>query len=383
MYPTITDLLKDLFGLNLPLPIQSFGFFVALAFLVSAYLWGLEIKRKEAAGLMSSTLHKSMKGEAATTSELISSAVLGFLIGYKILYAILNYAAFTENPQAVMLSLKGNLIGGLLIAALSAYLKYSEKQKTKLDKPILEEVKMRPHEHVGNMTIIAAIGGLLGAKIFHNLENMDEFFADPIDSLLSFSGLTWYGGLIVATLALMVYAKKNNIYFPHLMDASAPALMAGYAIGRMGCQIAGDGDWGIDNLAPKPSWLNFAPDWVWAYRYPHNVVGEGIPIPDCVGHHCTMLANPVFPTPFYEILMCSFLFLILWAIRKRFTTTGVFFSVYLIFNGAERFIIEHIRVNTEYHLFGYGFTQAQLISSLLFFGGFYGIYYFRKNQFKA
>ena len=380
MYPTLTDLLEDLFGINIPLPIQSFGFFVAIAFLVAAYLWTLEIKRKEVGGLMKTTTQKQLIGAPASITDLMSSGFIGFLIGFKLLYAIANYAEFAENPQAVLLSSKGYLLGGIIVGLLSAYFKYQEKEKSRLKEPKLEEIKIRPHEHVGNMTIIAAVAGLLGAKIFHNLENIQDFASDPIGSLLSFSGLTWYGGLILATLALLFYAKKNGIYFPHLMDSSAPALMAGYAIGRIGCQVAGDGDWGIDNLNPKPSWLSFAPDWAWAYKYPHNVIGEGIPMNDCIGHHCNALANPVFPTPLYEILLCGMLFLVLWGIRKRIHTTGVFFSIYLIFNGAERFLIEKIRINSDYHLSGFSFTQAQLISSLLFFSGCWGIYYFRKNK---
>ena len=179
MYPSIYFAVKDLFGIDLSFlkMIQSFGFFVAVAFLVAAYLWSKEIMRKEADGLMKSTSQKILKGEAASPTDLISSAVLGFIIGYKISYAVLNYSAFTENPQAVILSLSGNLMGGILIAGISVYLKYREKQKAKLAKPVWEEIKMRPHEHVGNMTIIAAVGGLLGAKIFHNLENLDDFMA--------------------------------------------------------------------------------------------------------------------------------------------------------------------------------------------------------------
>ncbi|MES2590391.1 MAG: prolipoprotein diacylglyceryl transferase family protein [Bacteroidota bacterium] len=381
MYPSIYYAVKDLFGLDLPFlkMVQSFGFFVAMAFLVAAYLWSKELKRKEGEGLLSTSIIKVLKGQRATVAELITSGIIGFLIGYKVLYIVLNFNAFTENTQGFLLSTEGSLIGGLLGAAISAYSKYREKEKTKLEKPLLTEEKMHPYEHVGTMTLIAAFAGILGAKIFHNLENWDEFTADPVDALLSFSGLTMYGGLILAAAVLIYYGPKNNIPVPHLIDSSAPSLMIGYAIGRIGCHVSGDGDWGIDNVAPKPGWLNWAPDWLWSYDYPNNVNSVGVPLPDCFSdRYCNHLIPSVFPTPLYETIMCLVLFFVIWYLRKRISTPGVLFSIYLIFNGVERFFIEKIRVNTLYHIGDFGFTQAELISTILFILGLSGIWYFRK-----
>jgi prolipoprotein diacylglyceryltransferase len=143
--------------------------------------------------------------------------------------------------------------------------------------------------------------------------------------------------------------------------------MLAYAVGRIGCQVAGDGDWGIINSHPKPfSWL---PNWMWAYTYPHNVAREGIPIPGCTDKFCLELAEARYPTPFYETMVCLVLFLILWSLRKRLKIPGTLFALYLILNGLERFFIEKIRVNTRLDLFGFQPTQAEVISTLLFFGG--------------
>lgn len=382
MYPSLYYAVKDLFGLNLPFlkMFQSFGFFVALAFIAASYVWTKELKRKEALGLVGTTTKKYLKGQKATTNELIFSALLGFLIGYKLLYIALDFTAFTENTQAFILSLQGNFIGGIIGAVISAYLTYRDKEKQKLETPIWVEEVLKPHQLVGNMTIIAAVSGLLGAKIFHNLENWDEFMFDPIDAIFSFSGLTMYGGLIVGSFSVIYYGRKNNIAVAHLIDSAAPAIMLGYAVGRIGCQVAGDGDWGIANTSPKPNWLSWAPDWMWAYDYPNNVNGVGDALPNCFDERfCTHLVPPVFPTPFYETVMCLILFFVLWKIRTRITIPGVFFSIYLIFNGIERFAIESIRVNTLYHIGNFSFTQAQLISSLLFILGIVGIIFFKKQ----
>jgi phosphatidylglycerol:prolipoprotein diacylglycerol transferase len=383
MYPSLYYIIKDLLGFDLPFlkMFQSFGLFVALSFLIAAYFWSKELKRKEKEGLLHTSKTKFLIGQRATSAELISSGILGFILGYKLLFIALHFSEFTNNTQGYLLSLEGSLVGGIAGGALSAYLKYREKEKTKLDKPVWVEKEVHPYEHVGNMTLIGALTGILGAKIFHNLENWNEFIADPIDALFSFSGLTMYGGLIVASIALIYYGHKNNITVTHLIDASAPSLMLGYGVGRIGCQVAGDGDWGINNIAPKPGWLSWAPDWLWSYDYPNNVNGVGEPIANCISDkYCTHLVPSVFPTPLYETIMCIALFFVLWYLRKRITTPGVLFSVYLIFNGLERFFIEKIRVNTLYHIGNFGFTQAELISSLLFILGVAGLWYFRRKE---
>lgn len=380
MYPSLYFAFKDLFGLNIPFlkMIQMFGFFVAVAFIVAAYVWTKELKRKEEEGLIQPVSHKVLKGQKASTNELITSGIIGFILGFKVVYIALNFSAFLEDTQGFILSTKGNLIAGLLFAAAFVYFKYREKEKTKLATPVWKEELIHPYQQVGNLTLIAALSGIIGAKIFHNLENWDDFIADPVDALVSFSGLTMYGGLILASIACIWYGKKQGIKVTHLIDSAAPSLMLGYGVGRIGCHVSGDGDWGIPSVHPKPfSWM---PDWMWSYDYPHNVVSEGVPLPGCTAEKfCNHLVPPVYPTAFYEVVMCISLFFVLWAIRKRITTPGVLFSIYLILNGIERFFIEKIRVNTLYHVNGFGFTQAELISTLLFFTGVFGVWYFKKS----
>lgn len=114
---------------------------------------------------------------------------------------------------------------------------------------------------------------------------------------------------------------------------------------------------------------SFLPTWMFAYTYPNNVNKDGVRIGGCKEEHCRVLPQPVFPTPFYETIVCTLLFLILWAIRKRITTPGLMFSIYLILNGLERFTVELFRVNNTYNIFGLRPTQAELISGSLIIAG--------------
>ncbi len=381
MYASLYYLFEDLFGIKIEAlkMVQTFGFLLVIAFLVSGYVFTLELKRKEGLGLIFPFVEKQWIGKKATPFELVYAFAISFIMGYKIIYVAFNYGDFVNNTQGYLLSLKGNFWGGLLIAAGYTYLQYRDKKKHSLPEPRLEQLTMHPYQLVGNITLIAAGAGILGAKVFDSLENYQSLIAHPLDTLFSFSGLTVYGGLIFGAAAVLYYTSRKGISIIHTIDAAAPAMMIAYAVGRIGCQMAGDGDWGIANSAPKPQWLGFLPDWMWAFSYPHNVINEGIPIPGCTGPHCFMLNPPVFPTPFYETVTCGLLFLVLWLMRKRITTPGVLFSIYLAMNGVERFLVELIRVNIRYHLFGISFTQAQLISPLFVLAGVFGIFYFRKK----
>lgn len=379
MFPTVSHFLSYLFGINVPLPFNTFGVFVALAFVAGYWAFTKELKRKEELGILHPTKRNVVVGEPASTFELISNGFFGFLIGYKLIYALINYKLFVNDAQTVLLSTKGNLLGGIALAALFAYWAYKEKDKVKLTKPKTVEVTVHPYELMSHMVVWAAIWGFLGAKIFDNLEHWDSFIKDPIGGLLSFSGLTFYGGLICGGAAVIYIARKNGIKPLHMLDVGGPGMMLAYSVGRIGCHLSGDGDWGIPNLNPKPfTWL---PDWLWAYTYPNNVATEGNHIAGCIGKYCNELAQPVYPTPIYEVVMAFILFLILWKIRKRINIPGVMFGIYMILNGIERFCIELIRVNSKLGTIGgFSFTQAELISAILFVGGWCLIAYSVKNK---
>lgn len=368
MYPNLYYAFKDIFGweLNGLKLVNSFGFFVALSFIISAWVLTLELRRKQQQGLFVHTEETITIGAKASIMDLLVNFLLGFIFGFKIIGAF-TIADALNDPQSFILSTRGNLPIGLLLGLIFAALKWWEKNKQKLAKPENRVVRIWPQDRVGDIVIYAAAFGFLGAKIFHNLENLDEFVKDPWGSLVSFSGLTFYGGLICAGIAIIYYAKRKKIKVIHLADAMAPTMMLAYALGRIGCQVSGDGDWGIVNLNPKPfSWL---PDWMWAYQYPHNVVNEGVPIPGCSGTFCNQLAQPVYPTALYEIIACLIIFLIIWLIRKKIKVAGQLSGLYLIFNGFERFFIEKIRVNTTYDFLPFKPTQAEIISLLLIIGG--------------
>jgi len=397
MYPTISHLIYDLFGIQIPLPIQTFGFWVAVSFIVSALIISKELKRKEAEGKIKSIKIKSIKGKKLSNSEILSGLLFGFLIGFKGFEALGHYSELVANPQEFILSTRGSLLGGIFFSCLSIFLRWNENKKQRLDKPKEEEKIVHPYQLTGNMILIAAISGILGAKIFHNLENIDEFLVDPIGQLFAFSGLTFYGGLISGAIAVIVYARKHKIKIKHLIDSFSPALILAYGIGRIGCHMSGDGDWGIENLKSKPEWLSIFPDWIWSYNYPNNVLtynkyqesvlnGKMTEIPDCAGTffdpYCYQLTNPVYPTPIYEFIMSLLIFAFLWKIRRKINIPGCLFFIYLIFNGLERFFIEKIRVNNEYNFLG-GITQAEIISVILITLGIAGILFvYFKNKSK-
>ncbi len=377
MYPTISDFLNDIFGVNIKLPIQTYGFFVAMAYVCGGIFLYLEFKRYSKNGILPPILKAETIGKPAKPLEILLFGVFGFIIGYKIFEMIFHYSEFVENPQKFLLSSRGNFLGGILTGIVVAAVTFYDKHKQKLDKPKLVERQLFAEELVNNIVFIAAISGILGAKLFHNLENINDLIADPVDSLLSFSGLSFYGGLICGLGAVMFYIWKNKIPIPRFLDAVAPAIALAYSVGRMGCNVSGDGCWGIVNNYPKPSFL---PEWAWAYRFPHNVVNEGGLIDNCSGKFCHILDQPVFPTSLYESTLMLIIFLILWFLRKKINIAGMLFSIYLILAGSERFFIELIRVNNTYSIFGFNITQAQLISTTSILLGIFGIFYLKRKQ---
>lgn len=383
MFPQIGDLINYLFGTQFNIPIQSYGFCVAMAFLAAVWVLKLELKRKEKSGLMPAVEKKVLRGKPAGVFELLTMGVFGFVIGFKVLGIILNYQEFSSTPQSYLFSLHGNLAGGIALAVLFSAYRFYEKYRKRLSEPVWEDTLVHPYQQSGSILIVAAITGVIGAKIFHNLENFDDFLRDPVNSLFSLMGLTFYGGLIVAAFSVGFYAKRQKMSIIQIMDATAPAIILAYGIGRIGCMLSGDGCWGVENLNPKPEWLAFLPDWMWAFDFPHNVVGDGVPIDHCTGKYCTILEHPVYPTSFYDSLLSFVGFGLLWAIRKRNKIYGSQFSIMIFYVAIQRYFMEKIRVNNEYHFWGMNITQAEIISVVLLLfalGSFWYFYRYKKKN---
>ncbi len=188
------------------------------------------------------------------------------------------------------------------------------------------------------------LGGLLGAKVYYILLNFKYFLDDPWSSIFSGGGLVWYGGFIGAIFVFTYIVNKKKLRWLQLADAVAPALALGYAIGRIGCLLSGDGDYG------KPS------DLPWAMAFPNGTV------PTLV---------PVHPTPIYETFIMSVVCLILIKVGRRNLPAGTVFWTYLVLAGTERLIIEFWRINPVVAL---GLTMAQFMSIAVITVGVCGLF---------
>jgi phosphatidylglycerol:prolipoprotein diacylglycerol transferase len=183
------------------------------------------------------------------------------------------------------------------------------------------------------------VGGLVGSRLDFILENWDDVSDDLLGNIFSGSGLVWYGGAIGGALGVFIWAWYRGFLTVALLDICAPALALGYAIGRVGCQLSGDGDYG-------KAW-----DGPWAMAYPDATVPTD---------------QEVHPTPIYETLTMGFIALTLWHLRDRLTN-GLLFALYLVLSGSERFLVEFLRRNEDVAI---GLTQAQLISvAMILVGG--------------
>ncbi|MBK7095923.1 MAG: prolipoprotein diacylglyceryl transferase [Saprospiraceae bacterium] len=380
MYPDLSYFFHDVFGTpydNWTSIFKTFGLLMAIAFLVSAWILRLELIRKEKEGFLKPTVLLYGNENKNLYTSAIINGIVGFILGFKIPLIFSELDRFKQDPAGTLFSTDGNILIALIVAVgFGAYSYWdSKKNAGKTEK----EITLHPYERTGDIIIIAAISGIIGARLFSILENFDLFLTDPVGQIFSGSGLTMYGGLIVAFAAVYYYVRKKGIPPLHMMDMAGLAIVVGYGIGRLGCHFSGDGDWGIVNEMTKPGWF-ILPDWMWSYNYPHNVINEGIPLENCSAHYCKQLVPGVFPTSVYEFIAMLIVFTVMWKIRKRIKIAGVLFFIFLIFQGIERFLIETIRVNPKYIFLGMNLSQAQYISLAIIIAGIIGIFYLYKRH---
>jgi len=224
------------------------------------------------------------------------------------------------------------------------------------------ELKRRGYnsEVASTLVFAAAIGGLIGARLLFIVEEWQGFLAAPLRYIFTGAGFTWYGGFIGGAAAGLWVARKNKIPALTGLDIAAPALALAYGVGRIGCHVAGDGDWGAVTDVP------------WGVAYTNAIVGwadpnTGIPYPPGVRVH---------PTPIYEFLQGVLVFGILWALRKKRLAPGTLAWLYLVLAGLMRFIVEFWRINPH---IGFGLSEAQVISLFLIGLGF-ALLVLRPNQ---
>lgn len=194
-------------------------------------------------------------------------------------------------------------------------------------------------EIASTMVFWAVIGGLVGSRLLAILEDWNEFVADPIHGIFSGAGFVWYGGFMGGAIAVTWAIRRNHLPWLSTADCAAPTLAIGHGIGRIGCQLAGDGDWGSETTLP------------WGMTYPNAIVGWNYPP-----------GVRVHPAPLYEFIAYAAVFAFLWSIRKRPHPDGTLLWLYFVLGGAARFGIEFVRINPPVM---FGLTQAQLISIAL------------------
>lgn len=218
-----------------------------------------------------------------------------------------------------------------------------------------------------NIAVGAIIGGFLGARLYFIIEHWGDFLRDPAGMIFSGAGLVWYGGLVGGVLGvlLVIRSYQNTMFKKHGAGATVPSIfqfgdmimpliLLGYAFGRVGCQLAGDGDYGPPSDLP------------WAMAYPRGVVP---------------IEARVHPTPLYDIILSTALFFVLWKLRKRPFATGTLFGLALIAMGVERFITEFFR-NTPKIAFDW-MSLAQIISVVMVIAGVIIINQAKKAQAKS
>ena len=210
-------------------------------------------------------------------------------------------------------------------------------------------------DFASSLVVWAAISGIVGSRLYAVIDNFSSYMHDPWSIIFSGSGFVWYGGLIGGLLAAYLVSRYYKIDFRTTADMAGPGLVIGQALGRIGCHLSGDGDWGMPTRLP------------WGVQYPNAIVGwNGNTVLKLDSqNHLVSGFYPgvhVHPTPIYEAIVYTIIFLFLWSRRKESNVPGQLFYLYLMLAGAARFMVEFLRVNPRVFM---GFSEAQLIALVM------------------
>jgi phosphatidylglycerol:prolipoprotein diacylglycerol transferase len=217
-----------------------------------------------------------------------------------------------------------------------------------------------PADYASSMIVWAAITGIAASRLLDIFNNFSSYMADPKSMIFSGSGFVWYGGMIGGILAVYVVSRRYKIPFLQTADMAAPALAIGQAIGRLGCLTSGDGDWGLPSTLP------------WAMSFPKAIVGWNSDTVLKLGPGGTLISGyfpgvRVHPTPIYETILYTGVFLLLWSLRKKGLADGRLLYLYLMLAGLARFMVEFLRINPRVFA---GLSEAQVIAiGMMIVGG--------------
>src|SRR5437660_8267729 len=230
---------------------------------------------------------------------------------------------------------------GLLAAAYLLQADFDRRREQFVKSGYLKGSGKSGHHDEGFLIIgIAGLAGLVGARLYHVLESPRELLANP-SVLISRFGFAWFGGFLGGFVVLLFLARRFGIPALEFMDLCSPGAAVGYAVGRIGCLLSGDGDYGVPTTLP------------WAMSFPNGVVPT---------------TERVHPTPLYEFFIWLVIAAILWRVGKRAVSgtgsKGEVFCLYLISTGVARFLIEFIRINPR-SFFGLSNAQTASLASIL------------------
>lgn len=354
MYPNLSYLFNDFFNTpidNWASAFKTYGISLVVTFGICSMILKSELRRRESIGL----IEPFIRSKYTKWAENVFLVVISAIIGYKIIHIAYNLSTFKTYSREMILSNDGSVVGALSFILFSVGVLYYSHENVEKEKTSFYKLSV-------HLTIVVVIFALIGNKLFGIFEV--SFEGKSMSQIFNESGTNFLGGLFGGMLGGYIFCKLHKIPYYNLLDSIAPVMMLGYAVGRLGCHISGDGCWGIDNHLSKPNWF-ILPDWLWSYNYPHNVVDRGTNMINTIGKHNKILETPVFPTSLYEAVFGIAMFFVLWHFRKRVTKPYLLFIYFLLSMGIERFFIEFIRINSKYSFLGLHLSQAQFISLFL------------------